>query len=149
MRAETLISDSVARSAVEHGRATRGTPDGAAPPFFIGAAGCSSAHRGAARTRASLHRSSNIPNRIAKTPPGIEWNQDQAMVTTAATDRIIRINTVLDKTGLSRSTLYRKMQAGTFPRQVRLAARCTGWRESAVNAWMRNPIFYAEDDHLA
>ncbi len=31
-------------------------------------------------------------------------------------DRILRLKAVLDCTGLSRSTLYRKMQAGSFPR---------------------------------
>lgn len=61
-------------------------------------------------------------------------------------DRILRLPVVLDRTGLSRSTLYRKVQAGTFPRQVRIAARCAGWRESAVNAWMRNPMFFSVDD---
>jgi prophage regulatory protein len=65
---------------------------------------------------------------------------------TDSNDRILRINAVLDRTGLSRSTLYRKIQSGTFPKQVKIAARCAGWRESAVNAWMRNPIFYEVDD---
>ena len=67
-------------------------------------------------------------------------------MTAQPTDRILRLNTVLDRTGLSRATLYRKVQAGTFPRQIRIATRCTGWRESAVNDWMRNPIFYHVDD---
>lgn len=57
-------------------------------------------------------------------------------------DRILRIKTVLERTGLSRSTLYRKMQSGTFPRNVQISTRCAGWRESAVTEWMRNPIFY-------
>jgi len=64
-----------------------------------------------------------------------------------APDRILRLNTVLDRTGLSRSTLYRKVQTGSFPRQVKIAARCAGWRESAVNAWLRNPMFYSVEDH--
>jgi len=68
-------------------------------------------------------------------------DRDHAMTTDAA-DRILRLNTVLDRTGLSRSTLYRKVQAGTFPRQVRIAPRCAGWRESAINDWMKNPMFY-------
>lgn len=67
-------------------------------------------------------------------------------MTTDTPDRILRLNTVLDRTGLSRSTLYRKIQAGTFPKQVRIATRCAGWRESAVNEWMRNPIFYCVGD---
>lgn len=65
---------------------------------------------------------------------------------TDAPDRILRLNAVLDRTGLSRSTLYRKVQTGTFPKQVRIATRCTGWRESAVNDWMRNPMFYSVDE---
>lgn len=66
---------------------------------------------------------------------------------TDAPDRILRINAVLDRTGLSRATLYRKMQTGTFPKQIRIATRCAGWRESAVAAWMKNPMFYSVEDH--
>jgi len=57
-------------------------------------------------------------------------------------DRILRLKTVLERTGLSRSTMYRKIQNGTFPRNIQISTRCTGWRESAVNEWLRNPIFY-------
>lgn len=67
-------------------------------------------------------------------------------MTTDTPDRILRLNAVLDRTGLSRATLYRKVQAGTFPRQIRIAIRCAGWRESAVNEWMKNPMFYSVED---
>jgi prophage regulatory protein len=65
---------------------------------------------------------------------------------TETPDRILRINTVLDRTGLSRSTMYRKMQNGTFPRNVQISTRCAGWRESAIDAWLRNPMFYCVND---
>lgn len=71
--------------------------------------------------------------------------QDHAM-TTDTPDRILRLNTVLARTGLSRSTLYRKVEEGTFPAQVRIAVRCVGWRESAVADWLHNPMFYRVDD---
>lgn len=66
---------------------------------------------------------------------------------TESIDRILRLSTVLDLTGLSRSTLYRKIQTGSFPRQVAISTRCAGWRESAIKRWMMNPMFYdaAED----
>lgn len=67
-------------------------------------------------------------------------------MTNDAPDRILRINTVLERTGLSRSTLYRKIQEGSFPRQVRIAARCAGWRESSLKEWLKNPMFYSVDD---
>lgn len=63
-------------------------------------------------------------------------------------DRILRIRAVLERTGLSRSTLYRKIQCGAFPKQVRIAERCAGWRESAVKEWLKNPMFYSVDDSL-
>ena len=40
------------------------------------------------------------------------------MFNTANNERIIRLKTVLARTGLSRSTLYRKIADGTFPRQI-------------------------------
>ena len=52
---------------------------------------------------------------------------------------------MLDRTGLSRSTLYRKIQEGTFPRQIALGARSAGWRESSVSAWMQCPMSYRAD----
>lgn len=61
-------------------------------------------------------------------------------------DRIIRIAEVLKRTGLTRSTLYRKVSAGTFPRNVRISMRCVGWRESDLQAWLRNPFFYSAAD---
>ncbi|RJF86108.1 helix-turn-helix transcriptional regulator [Sphingomonas cavernae] len=66
---------------------------------------------------------------------------------TNAPDRILRLPTVLERTGLSRATLYRKIQHGSFPRQIAISTRCAGWRESAVNEWMKNPMFYHVDDH--
>jgi prophage regulatory protein len=51
----------------------------------------------------------------------------------------MRLNEVLDLTGLSRATLYRKIQAGTFPAQHKIAVRCCGWRAGEVNVWLNNP----------
>ena len=63
-------------------------------------------------------------------------------------DRIIRMSTVLDRTGLSRSTLYRKLAEGSFPRSVKLGEHSAGWHESAVNEWIRNPTDYVADERL-
>ena len=57
-------------------------------------------------------------------------------------DRIIRLKTVLESTGLSRTTLYRKIDEGTFPRQVRISVHGAGWYESAINRWIANPPAY-------
>lgn len=57
-------------------------------------------------------------------------------------DRILRLKAVLQRTGLGRSTLYRKMEKGSFPHNIQISTRCVGWRESAIEAWLRNPMFY-------
>jgi prophage regulatory protein len=61
-------------------------------------------------------------------------------------DRIIRLKTVLARTGLSRSTLYRKMAEGTFPRQLPISIHGAGWHESAVNRWIADPRAYRADN---
>ena len=65
---------------------------------------------------------------------------------TSEGSRFLRIETVLEMTGLSRTTLYRKVRGGTFPRQVLLSERCTGWRESDVRIWAANPREYRNLD---
>lgn len=57
-------------------------------------------------------------------------------------DRIIRLKAVLARTGLSRSTLYRKIQEGSFPPQVRISTHGAGWRESSINHWIEDPVGY-------
>ena len=61
-------------------------------------------------------------------------------------DKILRMRTVLERTGLSRSTVYRKMHDGTFPNQIRISEHCRGWRESAINCWMADPVSYTDED---
>ena len=62
------------------------------------------------------------------------------------TSRILRLNAVLERTGLSRSTLYRKIERGSFPSQVRISDRCVGWRESEIEQWLGNPMYYSRAD---
>ncbi len=66
--------------------------------------------------------------------------REQAM--TEQHETILRLKAVLQRTGLSRSSLYRKMQAGSFPKGVQISERCVGWHASAVDHWVRNPKFY-------
>lgn len=50
--------------------------------------------------------------------------------------RIIRLPEVVRQTGLSPATIYRAIRAGTFPPQVMLGKRATGWRTTDVDAWI-------------
>ena len=49
------------------------------------------------------------------------------------------------RTGLSRSTLYRKMRDGTFPVPLKVSARAVRWRESEIRAYVDSrPRSYGE-----
>lgn len=71
---------------------------------------------------------------------------DHDAASPARPDRILRLPAVLDRTGLSRSAVYRRIRDGTFPRQVALGARSAGWRESAVNKWIEDPMAFGSEE---
>ena len=49
---------------------------------------------------------------------------------------ILRLPEVIARTGLSRTNVYRRIAAGTFPAPVALGPRAVGWRESDVIEWI-------------
>jgi len=50
--------------------------------------------------------------------------------------QFIRPRQVLEMIGVSRTTLWRMVQAGTFPRPVRITERNCGFLLDTVEAWM-------------
>ena len=50
--------------------------------------------------------------------------------------KIYRRRNVEHLVGLSRSTIYAMMAAGTFPKPIKLGKRAVGWRESDVLDWV-------------
>ena len=53
-------------------------------------------------------------------------------------ERFLRLPDVLEAVGVSRSTIYKLIQAGRFPASFRIAPRCAVWRESQVNEWLES-----------
>ena len=54
--------------------------------------------------------------------------------------RILRLPEVMERTGLSRSTIYLRIEQGRFPRPVPLGGRAVGWIEAEIDAWLRDRI---------
>ena len=54
---------------------------------------------------------------------------------TNSQDRLLRLLEVKTLTGYSRSSIYRKMQDGSFPRPLKMGARAVGWQESEIVTW--------------
>lgn len=51
-------------------------------------------------------------------------------------DRLVRLKTVMDATGLSKSTIYDLISKNKFPPQFKISDRAVGWRESSILAWL-------------
>ena len=64
--------------------------------------------------------------------------------------RFIRLPEVLSRTGYGRTSIYRKMEDGSFPRSVKLGghpidpnvfdSRAIAWIEDEVEQWMESRI---------
>lgn len=61
-------------------------------------------------------------------------------------DRLLSTREVLDRTGMSKSTLHRLVRKRAFPAPVMVGAR-TKWRESAVLAWQAEGTRVAGGTH--
>ncbi len=62
-------------------------------------------------------------------------------------ERLLRRRQVEEITGLARSSIYRLMGQGAFPRPVRVGPNAVRWRKSDVIAWMASrPTAGSEGD---
>ena len=54
------------------------------------------------------------------------------------TERMLNLFEVCDMAGVSKSTIYRMVEAGTFPAPVHVGPRASRWRQSAINQWLES-----------
>ena len=59
---------------------------------------------------------------------------------------ILRRKQVEHRTGLSRSTIYLRIQEGTFPRPINLGARAVGWLENEIEALLVSRLEVRDQD---
>lgn len=50
--------------------------------------------------------------------------------------RLIRLPEVMSRVGLGRSTIYRWMSEGKFPKPLQLGGHAVAWVEEEVNNWI-------------
>ena len=56
-------------------------------------------------------------------------------------DRILRTPEVVKITGLSKTTIWRRVRSGDFPAPVKLgslATRSIGWRQEEIEKWINS-----------
>jgi len=59
--------------------------------------------------------------------------------------RIMRLKEVIEFTALGRSTIYRFIAEGHFPKPVPLGGRAVGWLDSEVEDWVMDKIAQRDD----
>lgn len=50
--------------------------------------------------------------------------------------KVIRLQQVIEMTGLGRSTIYKYISEDWFPKPIPLGGRSVGWLESEVQEWI-------------
>ncbi len=61
---------------------------------------------------------------------------DKGATETRRVTRLIRLPEVQHRVGLGRSTIYRWMAEGKFPKPVQLGGYTVAWSEEEVDAWI-------------
>lgn len=55
-------------------------------------------------------------------------------------NRVIRIKELVTTVGLSRSTIYARIEEGKFPKPFPLGGRMVGWLEADIQLWIKQQI---------
>ena len=63
-----------------------------------------------------------------------------ATPTSSTPKTFIKLPAVKERTSLSTSEIYRRIDAGTFPKQIKLGAKAVAWLEVEINAWIDERI---------
>lgn len=54
--------------------------------------------------------------------------------------KLMRLPSVIEKTGKPRSTIYSMIEKNLFPKQIKLSSRSVGWLEDEVDAWIAEKV---------
>jgi prophage regulatory protein len=55
-------------------------------------------------------------------------------------DSLVRLPEVKGRTGMSRTTIYRKMASGAFPKPIQISSAMVAWYQSDLDAWIADPM---------
>lgn len=58
--------------------------------------------------------------------------------------KLMKLKAVMECTGLARSTVYKFIAEGRFPKPVKLGVRMVAWVESEIQQWIQDKIEHRE-----
>ena len=59
--------------------------------------------------------------------------------------KLLRIDQVVELTGLKPSSIYKQIREGNFPRSIYITKRAKAWPESVVQEWIEEVVSNAEE----
>jgi prophage regulatory protein len=92
-------------------------------------------------TRSSSARRPDAGGTASRQPEGPGATDGNA-VGEARPTRLLRFPAVRERTGLSRSTIWRLERRGEFPRHRRISANAVAWVEHEVTDWISAKALY-------
>lgn len=60
-------------------------------------------------------------------------------------EQILKLPEVAKVTGLARSTIYKLISEGHFPKQIKLTKFSSGWIKSEVDCWIDERITFSRN----
>jgi len=64
-------------------------------------------------------------------------------------EQILKLPEVKSITSLSRSSVYRLITQGSFPKQIKLSERSSGWIKSEIEQWLADRIEMSRNGEAA
>ena len=59
--------------------------------------------------------------------------------------KLLRIDQVVELTGLKPSSIYKQIREGNFPRSIYITKRAKAWPESVVQEWIEEVVANEEE----
>lgn len=97
-------------------------------------------HRLPTKTNGPIHVSRDDEQRATSEAPVRGPDRPGAAAKAHGALRLLRFPAVRERTGLSRSTIWRLERVGAFPRHRRISANAVAWVEEEVIRWIQSKV---------
>ena len=93
-----------------------------------------------------MTRNADLPRNV-ELGSSIAADDHEANLLPAKPTRLIRLPEVMMRVGLGRSTIYRKMEEGRFPRSRSISLKCAVWIEAEIDDWIEQVGRFSRSDY--
>lgn len=62
--------------------------------------------------------------------------------------KVLKLKSVIEKTSLCHSTIYKLISEGNFPKPIDLTGRAVGWVDAEIDAWIMSKVAIRDGDSI-